>query len=40
MDVRAVEFAGGKLSLREAGWTILPIFKKLDRKLYVRSGYF
>lgn len=27
-DVRAIEFAGGKIGLREAGWTIVPIFKK------------
>lgn len=39
-DVKAVEFVGGKMTLWEAGWTIVPIFKKHDRKMYVKSGYY
>jgi len=39
-DVKAVEFVGGKMTLRDAGWTIVPLFKKYERKLYVRSGYY
>ena len=39
-DVWSVESSGGKLVLKEAGWAVVPVFRKKDRKLYVRSGYF
>lgn len=40
VDVRSAEYSGVNVTLREAGWCILPLFKKHEKKMYVRSGYY
>ena len=39
-EVRSVESSSVKINFKDAGWTVLPVFVKENKKVYIRSGYY